>query len=86
MSPSDEFNMFVSDRRDPPNKLGTVDHFNEAWGTRGIGQQTPIQRLEQGSHRFKILKFQTFSTFSGPEIIFLKTANDRNLIRVYQKI
>ena len=27
-----------------------------------------------------------FKTFSGPEIIFFKTANDRNFIRVYQKI
>ena len=27
-----------------------------------------------------------FKTFSGPEIIFFKTANDRNFIRAYQKI
>ena len=27
-----------------------------------------------------------FKTFSGPKIIFFKTANDRNFIRTYQKI
>ena len=27
-----------------------------------------------------------FKTFSGQEIIFFKTANDRNFIRAYQKI
>ena len=47
----------------------------------------PITNTISGLPQIQDFEIQDFfKTFSGPEIIFFKTANDRNFIRAYQKI